>query len=300
MSEQIELILPDGSSSERAGGDDAARRWPGRSVRVSPTTPSPASSTAGSSTCGRRCRRCRALPRRHRARPRGGRGHPPLRRARARRRGEAPVPGHHRSTPGARTTPRSSSTTSASRARFTPEDLERIEEEMAADRRRGPRLRARRGEPRRGGASSSRPAARSSSWSRLARHPGGRDASPSTATATSSTCAAARTCSAPRRSAPFKLLETSGAYFKGDERNEMLQRIYGTAFATAEELDAYFAQLEEARRRDHRRLGRELDLFSFSPLAPASPVLPPRGRRRLQRSCSPSCASCTASTATTR
>ncbi|HPW54733.1 MAG: threonine--tRNA ligase [Thermoanaerobaculaceae bacterium] len=75
----------------------------------------------------------------------------------------------------------------------------------------------------------------------------------------------------------FKLIETSGAYFKGDERNEMLQRIYGTAFASREELDAYFAKLEDARRRDHRRLGRELDLYSFSPLAPASPFFHPRG-----------------------
>ncbi len=75
----------------------------------------------------------------------------------------------------------------------------------------------------------------------------------------------------------FKLIETSGAYFKGDERNEMLQRIYGTAFATKKELDEYFARLEDARRRDHRRLGRELDLFSFSPLAPASPFFHPRG-----------------------
>lgn len=75
----------------------------------------------------------------------------------------------------------------------------------------------------------------------------------------------------------FKLLEASGAYFKGDERNEMLQRIYGTAFATKEELDAYFARIEEARRRDHRRLGRELDLFSFHPLAPASPFFHPKG-----------------------
>lgn len=75
----------------------------------------------------------------------------------------------------------------------------------------------------------------------------------------------------------FRLLETSGAYFKGDERNEMLQRIYGTAFATRAELEAYFAKLEEARRRDHRRLGRELDLFSFHPLAPASPFFHPKG-----------------------
>jgi threonyl-tRNA synthetase len=74
-----------------------------------------------------------------------------------------------------------------------------------------------------------------------------------------------------------RLLETSGAYFKGDERNEMLQRIYGTAFATEKELDAYFERLEEIKRRDHRRLGRELDLFSFHPEAPASPFFHPRG-----------------------
>jgi threonyl-tRNA synthetase len=74
-----------------------------------------------------------------------------------------------------------------------------------------------------------------------------------------------------------RLLEASGAYFKGDERNEMLQRIYGTAFASKKELDAYFARLEELKRRDHRRLGRELDLFSFHTEAPASPFFHPRG-----------------------
>ena len=74
-----------------------------------------------------------------------------------------------------------------------------------------------------------------------------------------------------------RLLESSGAYFKGDERNEMLQRIYGTAFATQQELEAYFEHLEEMRRRDHRRLGRELELFSFHQAAPASPFFHPRG-----------------------
>jgi threonyl-tRNA synthetase len=74
-----------------------------------------------------------------------------------------------------------------------------------------------------------------------------------------------------------RLLEASGAYFKGDERNEMLQRIYGTAFASTKELEAYFARLEELKRRDHRRLGRELDLFSFHTEAPASPFFHPRG-----------------------
>jgi threonyl-tRNA synthetase len=74
-----------------------------------------------------------------------------------------------------------------------------------------------------------------------------------------------------------RLLEASGAYFKGDERNEMLQRIYGTAFASKKELNAYFERLEELKRRDHRRLGRELDLFSFHQEAPASPFFHPRG-----------------------
>jgi threonyl-tRNA synthetase len=74
-----------------------------------------------------------------------------------------------------------------------------------------------------------------------------------------------------------RLLESSGAYFKGDERNEMLQRIYGTAFASKKELEAYFERLEELKRRDHRRLGRELDLFSFHQEAPASPFFHPRG-----------------------
>jgi len=59
-----------------------------------------------------------------------------------------------------------------------------------------------------------------------------------------------------------KLLSIAGAYWRGDEHNPMLQRIYGTAFATQAELDAYLKQLEEAERRDHRKLGRELDLFS--------------------------------------
>ena len=60
-----------------------------------------------------------------------------------------------------------------------------------------------------------------------------------------------------------KLLSLAGAYWRGDEKNPMLQRIYGTAFATQDELDAYLRQLEEAERRDHRRLGKELDLFSI-------------------------------------
>jgi threonyl-tRNA synthetase len=74
-----------------------------------------------------------------------------------------------------------------------------------------------------------------------------------------------------------KLLEASAVYFKGDEANERLQRIYGTAFGSRKELVQYEKALEEARARDHRRLGVELDLFSFSPQAPASPFFHPRG-----------------------
>lgn len=62
----------------------------------------------------------------------------------------------------------------------------------------------------------------------------------------------------------FKLLSIAGAYWRGNEKNRMLQRIYGTAFADKKELEAYLHRLEEAKRRDHRKLGKELDLFSFS------------------------------------
>ncbi|MEL6746618.1 MAG: threonine--tRNA ligase [Pseudomonadota bacterium] len=68
----------------------------------------------------------------------------------------------------------------------------------------------------------------------------------------------------------FKLLRTAGAYWRGDSDNEMLSRIYGTAFASRAELQAYLDMLEEAERRDHRRLGREMDLFHFQEEAPGS------------------------------
>src|SRR5215467_11653672 len=61
----------------------------------------------------------------------------------------------------------------------------------------------------------------------------------------------------------FKLMKVAGAYWRGDARNPMLTRIYGTAFARQDELDAYLKQLDEAEKRDHRRLGREMDLFHF-------------------------------------
>ncbi len=79
------------------------------------------------------------------------------------------------------------------------------------------------------------------------------------------------------RISAFKLTGVAGAYWRGDERNEMLQRIYGTAFASEKELRQHLALLEEAKRRDHRRLGKELDLFSFHPAAPGSPFFHPKG-----------------------
>ena len=75
----------------------------------------------------------------------------------------------------------------------------------------------------------------------------------------------------------FKLTSVAGAYWRGEEKNEMLQRIYGTSWPTEEALREHLRLLEEAKKRDHRRLGRELDLFSFHPLAPASPFFHPKG-----------------------
>ena len=75
----------------------------------------------------------------------------------------------------------------------------------------------------------------------------------------------------------FKLTHTAGAYWKGDEKNPMLQRIYGASFLTQKELDEHLQRLEAARARDHRKLGRELELFTFHPLAPASPFFLPKG-----------------------
>ena len=75
----------------------------------------------------------------------------------------------------------------------------------------------------------------------------------------------------------FKLLNTAGAYWRGDEKNKMLQRIYATAFAKQAELDLYLERLEEAKKRDHRRLGKELELFSFHDEGRGFPFIHPKG-----------------------
>ncbi|MDE2249887.1 MAG: threonine--tRNA ligase [Gammaproteobacteria bacterium] len=81
----------------------------------------------------------------------------------------------------------------------------------------------------------------------------------------------------------FKLMKVAGAYWRGDSRNEMLQRIYGTAWPTQQQLDAYLQRLEEAEKRDHRRIGRELDLFHMQEEAPGAVFWHPKGWRIFQQ-----------------
>ena len=113
--------------------------------------------------------------------------------------------------------------------------------------------------------------------------PGRRDRRHLHRTATSSTSAAARTRPAPaarrRSSSPV----VAGAYWRGDANRQMLTRIYGTAFATKDELDEHLERLEQARARDHRKLGKELELFMFSELSPGSPFWLPNGHGDLER-----------------
>jgi threonyl-tRNA synthetase len=77
---------------------------------------------------------------------------------------------------------------------------------------------------------------------------------------------------------PFKLLGTAGAYWRGDEKRPMLQRVYGTAWKTQEDLDAYLWRRAEAKKRDHRRLGVQLDLYSFHDVSPGSAFWHPKGQ----------------------
>jgi threonyl-tRNA synthetase len=86
-----------------------------------------------------------------------------------------------------------------------------------------------------------------------------------------------------KRIKAFKLLSVAGAYWRGDSSRQMLTRIYGTAFHSKEDLEQYLHQLEEARARDHRRLGRDLGLFMFSDLSPGSPFWHPNGMAMLNQ-----------------
>lgn len=84
-------------------------------------------------------------------------------------------------------------------------------------------------------------------------------------------------CPSTGRIKAFKLQSIAGAYWRGNEKNKMLQRIYGTAFASKEELDAYLHMLEEAAKRDHRKLGKELDIFALMDEGPGFPFFLPNG-----------------------
>ena len=86
-----------------------------------------------------------------------------------------------------------------------------------------------------------------------------------------------------KRVKAFKLLSVAGAYWRGDASRQMLTRIYGTAFHSKQDLEQYLHQLEEARARDHRRLGRDLGLFMFSELSPGSPFWQPNGMAMLNQ-----------------
>lgn len=93
----------------------------------------------------------------------------------------------------------------------------------------------------------------------------------------------------------FKLTHVAGAYWKGDEKNPMLSRIYGTAFHTAKELEEHLALIEEAKRRDHRKLGKELDLFLSTPKLQLRPSSIQKALRSITNSLN-TCANCTSNT----
>ena len=97
----------------------------------------------------------------------------------------------------------------------------------------------------------------------------------------------------------FKLMKVAGAYWRGDSKNEMLQRIYGTAWAKKEDQDAYLKRIEEAEKRDHRKLGRQLDLFHQEDIAPGLVFWHAKGWTICRKSSS-TCAACTSKTATRR
>jgi len=104
-----------------------------------------------------------------------------------------------------------------------------------------------------------------------------RATSPSTRKGSSLTSAAARISRTRSRSRRSSLTSLAGAYWRGDERNTQLTRIYGTAFYAQEDLDAHLERLEQARARDHRKLGVQLDLFHLEEISPGSPFWHPKG-----------------------
>ena len=163
---------------------------------------------------------------------------------------------------------------------FTPEDLEKIEAEANAGDRAAdlPVRRARRSATDEAIALFEKQGREVQGRDHQGhRRQGRQDADALHATATGSTSASGPTARPPARSASSSCCPSSGAYWRGDHRNPMLQRIYGTAFFDKKALDAYLKQQEEAKKRDHRKLGKELDLFHFHPFAPGAAFWTPKG-----------------------
>ena len=146
---------------------------------------------------------------------------------------------------------------------FTPEDLETHRDAHARDRRARREDRARGLGPRRGRRSSSSSRASATRPRSSASIPAGEPITLYRQGTFIDLCRGPHLPSTGRLGAGFKLMKLAGAYWRGDSRNEMLQRIYGTAWADAKELKAYLDRLEEAERRDHRKLGQQMDLFHF-------------------------------------
>ena len=91
------------------------------------------------------------------------------------------------------------------------------------------------------------------------------------------TSAGGRTCQSTGLVGAVKLLSVAGAYWRGSEQNKMLQRIYRTSFPKPKDLDEYLQRIEEAKRRDHRKLGQNLDLFGIADEGPGFPFFYPKG-----------------------
>ena len=168
---------------------------------------------------------------------------------------------------------------------LTPDDLEpRSRDGCGRASRRTTRSCARRSRSTTA-APSSRARARATRWRSWTTSPRrrwrrGRAAprSPSTSTDRSATYAAGPHVASTGKIGPFKLLSVAGAYWRGDAKRPALQRIYGTVWADQEALDAFLWRRDEARKRDHRKLGVQLDLFSFHDVSPGAPFFHPKGQ----------------------
>jgi threonyl-tRNA synthetase len=158
---------------------------------------------------------------------------------------------------------------------FTPEDIERIEKEMNSILAEGAEFR-REVLSREEAASLFRSMGEELKLSRLADIPDGVEITVFRHGQFADLCRGPHVQSTGQIGA-VKLLESSGTYFRGDESGPKLQRIYGTAFASKKELKAHLARLEEAKKRDHRRVGAELGLFHLDAIAPGSPFYLPKG-----------------------